>query len=191
MSLLVDAGVRLSACWNRPSGLRHGAVADLSLKQAKAASLMLHSVLVRFWGGTCQAAGVLPYECAGPLQCAHIVPKRANTASAVDPLNGWALCAGHHLQVDTNPARWLAMVDRTGVHSLVHAWMDQVDDANANGLLVDGERVTALRWWRHQTAVLWWRCVTEGAGHGRCPKYVAQHVGPTPLRLIGLDHDDE
>jgi hypothetical protein len=177
-------------CWNRANGYKYNAVADLTLKQAKQASLILHSVLVRFWGSSCQAVGVLPYECAGPLQCAHIVPKRANTASAVDPLNGWALCAGHHLQVDSNPARWLAMVDHTGVSTLVHDWMNQVDDANENGLLVDGDRVTPLRWWRRQAAVLWWRCVSEGAGHGRCPKYVATHVGEKPSPMLEYPDDE-
>lgn len=82
-----------------------------TLKQAKTACLQIHSLIVRHRAHhLCQAVGVIPGGCEGPLQCAHIIPKRRNTHVNLEVGNGWCLCSKHHILVDQNPAQWLRMV---------------------------------------------------------------------------------
>ncbi len=124
-------------------------------KQAKAAALAMHAAIVKHNTPGCEAAAILRTPCSvGARQCAHIVPKHANLAVSVDPLNGWALCPGHHLAVDADPTKWLQMVAATCGTGIVLEWRAAVDRSLDEGLTVEQRPVSKLRWWRHQIKAL-------------------------------------
>lgn len=132
-----------------------------TLKQAKAATTKLHSMIVRARNPHCEAVGVLPGECGGPLQHAHIVPKERNTQVAADPCNGLTLCAGHHIAIDTQPVYWLRMVQATVGVAIVFEWQRDADRAHREGLWVGGfgtgrpyVEVSPLKFWRHHLRML-------------------------------------
>ena len=71
--------------------------------------------------GKCEAKGwaptwigAPPVQCGGPLQAAHGFP-RTYAATRLIPLNGFALCAGHHRWFTTKPLHWTQfMIERLG-----------------------------------------------------------------------------
>lgn len=118
-----------------------------TLKQAKQAALKIHARIIVAKHGTngCQAAatGVVDTPCTndGNLQCAHIISRRYD-ATSTHLANAWALCPGHHRQVDTRPLLWATLVHETVGMRHVHA---------LNRLEVSGSR---LKFWRTRLAFL-------------------------------------
>lgn len=137
-------------------------------KQAKAAALQLHSLIVRANGNGCAAAGVLPGECGPGRQCAHIIPKRQNSWVATDPDNGWVLCPGHHRMVDADPVRWLRLVRATIGVEWVLLMQDACDVAR------EGRGVSPLMWWRREVLDLLWVAGDYGADISQIPLHVRQ-----------------
>ena len=91
-----------------------------TLKQAKAACLQIHSLIVRTQGNfECEAKGIIPGPCDPVMHCAHIIPKRRNTHISTELSNGWCLCASHHRLVDLNPAQWHRLVYTQSIHNRV------------------------------------------------------------------------
>lgn len=137
-------------------------------KQAKAAAIKLHAAIVRAANTHCQAAGILRGECGGVRQCAHIIPKKANTAVSVAIDNGWVLCQGHHRAVDANPGYWLQLVDNTIGTDEVLMMQAESDHAHTYGLHIHNletgspEPVSPLLWWRHKVAELHWLAPQHG-----------------------------
>ena len=82
-------------------------------KQAKKATLKLWKLLISEASNGCAARGVLPGECSGSGQACHILKKEMSAQKSTDVANGWWCCAGHHLAITHNEARWLALVHET------------------------------------------------------------------------------
>lgn len=59
--------------------------------------------------GKCEAQEVWPHECAGPLQCAHIL-SRQYRAIRWDTANAVCLCAGAHVRFTHRPLEWERLV---------------------------------------------------------------------------------
>jgi len=136
-----------------------------TLKQAKTTALQLHSLLVREAGNGCAARGIIRGDCGPVMQCAHIIPKRKNTQVATDIANAWQLCAGHHVEVDSNPALWLRLVEQTVSTLLVRQMMAEVEEAWTKGVLwceVDEAWHTPTKWWRCEAVRLWELCEIRG-----------------------------
>lgn len=137
-----------------------------TLKQAKKAALQIHSLIVRHNGNGCAAEGVLPGVCGDGRQCAHILPKARHSYVATDIDNGWVLCNGHHRMVDTDPARWLQLVEQTvGVGSVRLMRMD------SDGLR-EHMAMSPLRWWRIELARLHAYATRWGVDLSTVPAYV-------------------
>lgn len=141
-----------------------------SKKQAKAAALQLHSLIVRANGNGCAAAGVLPGVCGPGRQCAHIVPKKRNQWVSTDPDNGWVLCNGHHRMVDTDPARWLRLVIVTVGANAVLMWQEYSD------LVREDPPCSPLKWWRREVVELMKVAESVGADLSQVPAHVKRWV---------------
>ena len=60
--------------------------------------------------GACEMAGVDKVRCGGPLQAAHGLSRRY-LGTRYLPLNGFALCAGHHRYYGVHPLEWDALLN--------------------------------------------------------------------------------
>jgi hypothetical protein len=151
-----------------------------TLTQAKRAALTMHTQIVKHRHTECEAKGTLRGTCSnGPLQCAHIVP-RTNTATAAEPLNGWALCASHHLYgVDLDQSKWAQLVDATIGFDVVLEMRRRCDHTLEHGLTLDGNPVTPLMWWRDQVLYLDDYANTYGITTVAPPKYIQKWINQT------------
>ncbi len=75
-----------------------------STKGAKKRADVAFSKIVRS-RGVCEARMWEAAECAGPLQCAHIISRRFSNTRCVED-NAMALCAGHHHYFTDHPVEW-------------------------------------------------------------------------------------
>lgn len=124
----------------------------------------LHSRIIRSRWPNCLAAthDIVNTPCttggnSSALQCAHIISRRYS-ATRTDINNGWGLCAGHHRHIDNNPDLWYELVARTVGIGAVRQLR-----AKANiGPTLDGKRVTATRWWRHEAHRLTIEAIERG-----------------------------
>ena len=70
----------------------------------------LFSKYVRARDGSCVAVGEAGVDCAGYLQCAHII-SRSYKSIRVDPDNAVCLCAAHHTFWTHRPLEWQSWVE--------------------------------------------------------------------------------
>lgn len=130
-----------------------------TLKQAKKACLQLHSLIVRANNDGCQANGILPHECVGHMQCAHIIPKKGNAFASLHEWNGWSLCQAHHRYIDNsaNIGRWLHLVNKTCGTELIN-YLLRIHDKR----LEDHGPGSRLKWYRSELVRLAWACDSYG-----------------------------
>lgn len=124
-------------------------------KQARLSAYRMHSLIVRAAGDGCQGYRVVPGECNGVLQCAHLVSKEQAGWVSTLQRNGIVLCAKHHQVIDNNRHRWLQLLEFYGLAPLVLE-LQGIQDRSM-GLPTRG-----AKWWRSEAERLHGVCVSSG-----------------------------
>lgn len=129
----------------------------IKAKIARKHAIALHAAITRHRATQCAAANILTRtECAGVIQCAHIIPKLRAPAIATALYNAWPLCEAHHKTVDTRPDTWLELVMATCGILVVQELRAENHEADDEGMPIFGDddrstviaRASKLHFWR-------------------------------------------